>query len=179
MKKNSLSWNRSLIVPALICFASPAVYAATYFSVGEAQQAIFPGATFTALPLTLTNAQRSEIKKKSGVPVRVKEIKVWRASSGGFFIVDEVVGKHEFIVYAIGINLDGSVKQIEIMDYRESYGYEIRNKDWRKQFVGTTADAPLKLDQDIKNISGATLSCRHVTDGVKRVLAMYEIVLKL
>jgi len=26
-------------------------------------------------------------------------------------IVDEVVGKHEFITYAAGLNLDGSVKQ--------------------------------------------------------------------
>jgi hypothetical protein len=34
--------------------------------------------------------------------------------------VDEVVGKHEFITYAAGLNADGSVKQIEIMDYRET-----------------------------------------------------------
>jgi hypothetical protein len=36
----------------------------------------------------------------------------------------------------------------------------------------------LKLDSDIKNISGATLSCRHITDGVKRLLSFYEIALK-
>jgi len=38
--------------------------------------------------------------------------------------------------------------------------------------------SPLKLDRDIKNISGATLSCRHVADEVKRLLAFYEIALK-
>jgi Na+-translocating ferredoxin:NAD+ oxidoreductase RnfG subunit len=44
--------------------------------------------------------------------------------------------------------------------------------------VGKTSQSPLKLDRDIKNISGATLSCRHVTDGVKRLLAFYEVALK-
>ena len=49
---------------------------------------------------------------------------------------------------------------------------------WRRQFAGKTARDPLKLDQDIRNISGATLSCRHVTDGIKRLLGFYESDLK-
>ena len=89
-----------------------------------------------------------------------------------------MVGKHEFITYAIGLDAGGGVTQIEVMDYRESYGYEIRNAEWRRQFVGKHAGDKLKLDGDIKNVSGATLSCRHITDGVKRVLALYDIVLK-
>jgi Na+-translocating ferredoxin:NAD+ oxidoreductase RnfG subunit len=106
------------------------------------------------------------------------EQRVWRVSGGGWFIVDEVVGKHEYITYAAGLTADGSVKQIEIMDYRETYGGQIRDQKWRVQFVGKTSKSTLKLDSDIKNISGATLSCRHITDGVKRLLAFYEIALK-
>ncbi len=144
----------------------------------QAQQAIFPGAKMTQAFVALTEQQRKEIERRTGVSVRFDEVRLWRVADGGWFIVDEVVGKHEFITYAIGLNPDGSVKQIEIMDYRESYGYEIRNVEWRNQFVGKTAAAPLKLEGDIRNVSGATLSCRHVTDGVKRVLATYEIAIK-
>ena len=36
---------------------------------------------------------------------------------------------------------------------------------------------PFKLDRDIPNISGATLACRNVTDGVKRLLALKHAVL--
>jgi FMN-binding protein len=122
--------------------------------------------------------QAQAIERRSDANVRNKELHVWKTSSDGFFIVDEVVGKHEFITYAIGLNADGTVKQIEIMTYRESYGYEVRNPDWRAQFVGKNASAPLKLNKDIKNISGATLSCRHIADGVKRILATYEVALK-
>ncbi len=41
-----------------------------------------------------------------------------------------------------------------------------------------SAASPLQLNGDIKNISGATLSSKHVTDGVKRVLQMYEATLR-
>ena len=56
------------------------------------------------------------------------------------------------------------------MQYIESYGYEVREAQWRAQFVGKSASSPLELNNDITNISGATLSSRHVTEGVKRVL---------
>jgi Na+-translocating ferredoxin:NAD+ oxidoreductase RnfG subunit len=161
-----------------IAAVSTSVYAKTYFTVEQAQQAIFPGAKMVEAFVTLTDAQKREIERRTGVNVRFAEIRLWKVAEGGYFVVDEVVGKHEFITYAIGLNADGSVKQVEIMDYRESYGYEIRNAQWRNQFVGKTSAAPLKLDDDIQNVSGATLSCRHVTDGVKRVLATYEIVFK-
>jgi hypothetical protein len=42
------------------------------------------------------------------------------------------------MTYAVGINANGSVKQIEIMKYMESYGYGVRQIAWRKQFVGKT-----------------------------------------
>jgi Na+-translocating ferredoxin:NAD+ oxidoreductase RnfG subunit len=93
-------------------------------------------------------------------------------------MVDQVLGKHEYITYALGLNASGSVKQIEILDYRETYGYQVRDPSWREQFVGKTVNAPLKLEGDIRNISGATLSSRHITEGVKRLLATYEIALR-
>jgi Na+-translocating ferredoxin:NAD+ oxidoreductase RnfG subunit len=169
-------WIPAVQVPAAIL--APAVYGATYLTLEQAQQTIFPGQKLTAANITLTSEQAREIERRSDANVRHKEIQLWKVDGGGFFIVDEVVGKHEFITYAVGLNADGTVKQIEIMIYRESFGYEVRNADWRAQFVGKNATAPLKLSKDIKNISGATLSCRHIADGVKRVLATYEVALK-
>ena len=90
----------------------------------------------------------------------------------GFVVTDAVVGKVELIDYAVGIALDGSVRQIEILSYRESHGFEIRLAAWRKQFVGRSASSALRIGDDIANISGATLSCTHVTDGVRRVVAV-------
>src|SRR5471032_766658 len=147
-----------------VAAVSTSVYATSYLTLEQAQQVIFPGAKLVEAFITLTDAQQQQVERTTGVKVPRKEIKAWRVSTGGFFVVDEVVGKHEFITYAIGLNADGRVKQIEILDYRESYGYEIRNRNWRQQFVGKTNADTLRLDQDIRNISGATLSCRHLTE---------------
>jgi|SRR4029453_17483057 Na+-translocating ferredoxin:NAD+ oxidoreductase RnfG subunit len=165
----------ALPISALV---APSAFAVQYLTVDQAQKAIFPGKTFSPAPVKLTSAQRKAIEQASGVRVLRDDQQVSRVTGGGWFIVDEVVGKHEFITYAVGLNADGSVKQIEIMDYRETYGGQIRDQKWRAQFVGKTSKSTLKLDSDIKNISGATLSCRHITDGVKRLLAFYEIALK-
>ena len=165
----------ALPISALV---APSTFAVQYLTVEQAQRAIFPGKKLTAAPVKLTSAQKKAIEQASRVRVLNDDQQVWRVTGGGWFIVDEVVGKHDFITYAVGLNANGSVKQIEVMDYRETYGDEIRNDKWRAQFVGKKANSPLKLDDDIKNISGATLSCRHITDGVKRLVAFYEVALK-
>ena len=157
---------------------STSVYATTYLTVEQAQQAIFPGAGFTQAFATLSDEQQREIERRTDVNVRQREVRAWKVTGGGYFVVDEVLGKHEFITYAVGLNADGTVRQIEIMDYRESYGHQIRDAEWRRQFAGKSAAAPLKLERDIRNISGATLSCRHIADGVKRVLATHDVALR-
>lgn len=170
--------NKWLLVPVAVVAAPVCACATQYLTVEQAQQTIFPGAAFTPAFVTLTDAQRSEIERRSGVSVRSREQRVWRVSSGAYFVVDEVIGKHEFITYAVGLDAGGRLHQIEIMEYRESYGYEIRNANWRRQFVGKQDGDALQLEVDIKNIGGATLSCRHIAEGVKRLLTFYQVALK-
>lgn len=179
------NYDRWLMVPALIipAVASAPAYAVQYMNVEQAQKVLFPAAEgFEARTIQLTAEQKSAIEASSGVRVRVTEIKAWRAIQGGkpsgWFLLDEVYGKHEFITYAVALGMDGAVKGVEILDYRETHGSEVNNAKWRAQFAGKKAGDTLKLDEDIKNISGATLSCKHLTDGVKRLLATYATVLK-
>jgi Na+-transporting NADH:ubiquinone oxidoreductase subunit NqrC len=61
------------------------------------------------------------------------------------------------------------------MTYRETYGGGVRNPIWRQHLVGKTLADPFKLDEDVPNISGGTLSSRNVMDGVKRVLAIQKV----
>jgi len=172
--RRTIPW---LTLPALVAGAHGASWATTYLTVEQAQEAIFPGAGMDKVDLQLTPEQRAAVEKRSGVKVRSARLRAWKVESGGWLFVDEVIGKHEEITYALGLNPDGSVKQVEVMEYRENYGGEIRRSEWLAQFTKKDAEAQLKLGADIKNISGATLSCRHVTEGVKRVLATFEVAL--
>jgi len=159
---------------AIVAVATPA-YAKVYLSVEQAQQLMFPGATFTQQPLTLTGDQVHAIQKASNTEVLNPQLQLWKVSTGGWFIVDQVVGKHEFIPLAVGLDDSGAVKSIEILEYREAFGDGVRNPQWLAQFYGKRNGATLTLTKDIQNISGATLSSKHITDGVRRLLATYAI----
>jgi len=171
-------WIKTALIPAAIFGPAVAGYGVVYLDDAQAQRAIFPGASFTPATTKLTAEQRKAVEQACGIRQRGDTVKAWRVSGGGWLIVDEVVGKHEFITFAVGIDGGGAVRGVEIMEYRETYGGEVRDPKWRAQFRGKTRSAPLKLDADIKNISGAPLSSRHIAEGVKRLLALHDIVLR-
>ena len=170
--------SRIVLLPLVALVASAPARATVYLSIEDAQQAMFGAAAMTAQPLTLDAIQMKAIEKASGVPVRGSLVRVWRAADGGWFLLDAVIGKSELITYAIGLDADGRVKQVEVLEYRESHGGEIRYPGWRKQFVNKKAGDELRVGDDIQGISGATLSCEHVTDGIRRLLATWALVLK-
>ena len=169
-------------VPLGLAVVSQPARATTYLTGATVRQALFPSATqFIDKSVTLTSAQAKAISKASSARVSKPKIAAWevRGPGGklGTMFIDQVYGKHEFITYAVALGPDGDVRQIEIMDYRETYGDQVRIPKWRAQFTGKRHGQPLKFTQDVKNISGATLSCLHITDGVRRVLAAYALVI--
>jgi Na+-transporting NADH:ubiquinone oxidoreductase subunit NqrC len=163
--------------------ASGSAFATQYLTAEEAQQVMFADATaFKAQPLDLTAAQMREVQKLAGLPARSVQWRVMSAWHGetllGYVVLDDVIGKYELISYAVAVNPDATVRQIEILTYRESHGFEIRSPAWRKQFVGKSAQAGLAIGEGISNISGASLSSSHVTDGVRRIAAIAQVALK-
>lgn len=149
-------WLRYAVPAAAVASLASPAYAIQYLSIEEAQKQAFPSATHFS---------------------EVQAGRVWKAEAGGrgigFFIFDRVVGKHLFIDYAVALSPGGAVQKVEILQYRESYGGEVNSPSWLAQFVGKTSGSPLRINGDITNIAGATLSSTHVAEGVKRILAAY------
>ena len=142
--------------PAVLALSvTSAAHAVQYLSLEQAQKHAFPAATGFAV---------------------VQADRIWRAEAGGrvlgFFIFDRVIGKHLYIDYSIALDPAGRIRQVDILAYRESYGGEIRSPTWLAQFVGKSSTSPLQVGNDIRNISGATLSSHHVTEGVKRIMTI-------
>ncbi len=146
-------WINWIAPTALVMSVGSAAHAVQYLSIAQAQKQAFPAATSFSV---------------------VQTDRIWRAEAGGrilgFFIFDRVIGKHLFIDYAVALDPGGRIRQVDILAYRESYGGEIRSPSWLAQFVGKTSGSALQTGVDIRNISGATLSCHHVTEGVKRIM---------
>ena len=166
--------SRIVALPIAAISVCQPVQAMVYLSVEQAQQLMFKGQTLTPLLLALSTDQSVAVERDSGVKVYPGSLRAWKADDGYFFI-DGVIGKHDLITYAVALTSDGKVRQVEILEYREAYGGEVRNARWRAQFVGRRYGDPVRIGADVQNISGATLSCAHVTDGVRRLLSIYAI----
>lgn len=158
---------------AVVSICEPA-QAMVYLSVEQAQRLMFNDHALTPVPLTLSAMDIAAIEHETGTRYFAGAVRAWKSNSG-YFLVDAVIGKHDLINYAVALTNDGKVRQVEILEYREAYGGEVRGEGWRKQFVGRSHADPVQIGRDIQNISGATLSCQHVTDGIRRLLALYAV----
>lgn len=163
-----------------LALAAPAlVQAAQYATLEEAAQRAFPEAT--AWRDQLLQASADDTRALAALGGAAPRATTWRARVAlkgeqvlGVVVADGVIGKFELIDYAVAVGADGRIRSVEVLSYRESHGYEVKLPAWRQQFVGKGAQAPLRVGEDIANISGATLSCSHLTDGVRHLVALLE-----
>jgi hypothetical protein len=173
---------RALGIGALAALAAApvdVVVATEYLSVEQAQRLVFPQAdAFDELQLALTVAQKQQVVALAGPQVAHRSLRIWRARRAqqlvGYVFIDEVLGREQFITYALGIDASGTLRPVEVLAYRESHGGEVRNAAWRGQFAGKRGLEELRFRTDIQNIAGATLSCEHLTQGVRWLTALWQ-----
>jgi hypothetical protein len=166
-----------------LTFAPMVVVASDYLSVEEAQKSLFPQADqFMEVAVALSDAQRQQVAALAGPQPPHRSLHIWKALRGaellGYVFVDEVIGKQDFITYAAGIDSTGRLGTLEVLSYREAHGGEVRNLAWRRQFAGRQGEEQVKVRTEIKNIAGATLSCEHLTQGVRWLAGVWEVALK-
>ena len=90
----------------------------------------------------------------------------------GYMLIDNIIGKSFPITFMTVLNLDGTVRDVEIMVYREPQGWEVRNNSFRSQFYGKDSSTD---SRNIMSISGATLSATSITRGVYKAMAAYKV----
>lgn len=89
----------------------------------------------------------------------------------GFAVVRNVKGKDQPITFLVATDTTDTLRDIDILVYREPYGGEVAYESWRRQFRGKSASDTLVVGRQIRGISGATISVNAVTLGVRRALA--------
>lgn len=172
---------KNLFMLLLCCFllataARPAPAEEEGMSEADALKLAFPDAdAVEKKTFIITSALKESILKtlRAGEAERLYTCHIARKNGrvAGYAVIDDVLGKHRPITYMVVLDPDCSVRAVEILAYREPYGWEIKRDNWRAQFTGKSLTDKLKLDDGIVNISGATISCRNVTDAVHNVLS--------
>ena len=163
------------------------LFGATFPASGEAKERptrdqllanAFPGCTFERQPRTLTREQMKQVKKLAGTTPASPLIFTYRALSAAaskhqigtvYFDAHKVRTLPEVLLVAV--NQDGTVRRVEVADFKEPQEYEADPK-WLAQFDKKAFGPELQLKRDVRNLVGCTLSARAATDAVRRVLVI-------
>ena len=176
-------------VPILALFiwgdlaAQPATGAFTgtvqvYLTPDQARSKVFPEATFFAFQRRpVPAALKDLLGGQLGRPVLEDSLAVGLAYDAedrllGYAIVAEEIGKYRPITFMVGIDPTFQVRAVAILVYRESRGGEVRRARFLRQYVGKSAADPIRINRDIINITGATMSVRSLNFGVRKLLSL-------
>lgn len=150
-----------------------------YLTEEQALKILFPKAQkVLAEELRLTPEQKTRIEQRIGWKFPETSFRAFKAESNGkvegYAVIQETIGKHRPITYIVGITPEGKVFNVEVLVYRESKGSEVRRKRFNAQYEGKTVQDPIRINKDIINVTGATMSVRSLSAGVKRALVLAE-----
>lgn len=125
-----------------------------------------------------TAEQRSALEERLGRRLYEPRFEILEVMTGtrvlGYAVQTDERGKYRPITFLVGVTPEFRVQDTAIMVYRESRGGEVERKRFLQQYRGKSGTDPVRINRDIINISGATISVRSVNAGVRKVLAVVE-----
>lgn len=148
-----------------------------YLTPEEAAKLTFPDSDSIRLEvITLNENQKRLIEEQIGwqFPESTFDCYIGETNGkiDGWAFVQHTIGKHKPMTYMVGVDPDGEITNVEVLVYRESRGSEVGKKRFNYQYQGKTIDDPIRINRDVINISGATMSVRSMSAGVKRALVL-------
>ncbi len=153
--------------------------AEVYLTEEEALKLMFPKSERIKKDLLrVSTDKKMVIEERIGWKFPENDFEVYIGETGakidGYALVQNTIGKHKPMTYMVGVDNTGHVLNVELLVFREARGSEVRTKRFNVQYEGKTVSDPVRLNKDIINISGATMSVRSMTAGIKRVLVLVD-----
>ena len=151
-----------------------------YLTPAEARAAIFPDAArFERDIRPIPPAARVELADGVGRAIAEDSLEVWLAynangSLRGYTVITEETGKYRPITFMVGVGPEFRVRGAAVLVYRESRGGEVRRSRFLRQYRGKSSRDPIRINRDIINITGATLSVRALNFGVRKLVTLTE-----
>ena len=145
----------------------------------EALKLMFPKSErITKELLRVSTDRKAAIEERIGWKFPEDAFEVYIGETGtqvdGYALVQNTIGKHKPMTYMVGVDHRGRVSNIELLVFREARGSEVRRKRFNAQYEGKTVLDPIRINKDIINISGATMSVRSISAGIKRALVLVD-----
>lgn len=128
--------------------------------------------------IRLSREKKDAIEQRIGWKFPEESFELYIGETGdridGYAMVHNTIGKHKHMTYMVGVDNRGACTDVELLVFREAKGSEVRRKRFNAQYEGKTVSDPIRINKDIINITGATMSVRSISAGVKRVLVLVD-----
>jgi hypothetical protein len=128
--------------------------------------------------IRLSQEKKDVIEQRIGWKFPEESFELYIGETGdsidGYAMVHNTIGKHKHMTYMVGVDNRGACTDVELLVFREAKGSEVRRKRFNAQYEGKTVSDPIRINKDIINITGATMSVRSISAGVKRVLVLVD-----
>ena len=154
-------------------------HAEVFMSEAEAVKTVLPKSQRVRKEvIRLTQEKKELIEQQIGWKFPETAFELYIGETGdkidGYAMVHNTIGKHKHMTYMVGVDAKGACSDVELLVYREARGSDVGKKRFNAQYEGKTVSDPIRIHKDIINISGATMSVRSISAGVKRVLVLID-----
>lgn len=166
-----------------LCFCLVSIVPAQVFKSQEMalRQAFPESTTVRRRAIFLTDEQIKTIQKKAKTRVDSKVVTYYTGSRGdsilGFAYFESGIVRSKPATYMVVLHPNGEVKYVDILAFYEPLDY-LPAPNWLALFEDAVLGTGLWPGRDIHNITGATLTARAITLGVRKVLAIHETIVQ-
>jgi len=147
-----------------------------FYSEEEARDRVFgESLAWQDTVIHVDSSARASLHQAAGLVESDTVVRIWFVPGDDgvpqvVYRVASEVGKHNPFDFLVGLNRERKVEGIVILNYREARGGDVRRARFLRQFEGKALSDAVSVNRDIIGISGATLSSRAVTRGVRKTL---------
>lgn len=180
-------WHISLLLMGLAVLGSVSlsptvVQAKVFHSKQEALALAFPDAEkVETRTLFLTEEQVQQVANLATAPVESKLATFYvgfkDGQALGYALIDTNIVRTLPETFLIVLSPAGVVQKLFVLAFYEPEEY-LPTERWLRQFEQKILSPDLQVRRDIHGIAGSTLSARAVTSGVRRALALFQVLIQ-
>jgi hypothetical protein len=170
-----------LVLGALAAAGVGSAPAGVLVEAEAALKRVFPAPLVVAKQTVfLDAAQVARVEQLAGQRLPSKVVACYAATDpatgrpAGWAYVDTHIVRTLPETVLIVLDPAGAVSRVEILSFNEPPEYML-SAPWLAQFGGRQLDGELRLQRGIRTLAGATLSSVAMTDAIRRVLALHQV----
>jgi Na+-translocating ferredoxin:NAD+ oxidoreductase RnfG subunit len=172
---------RARFLAAVLLLLASGARGEVFASANEALAAAFPGARIEKRAELLNDTQVLAVEQRAQAKLESHIATLHTAWQGDHVLGYAFIDVHQVRTLPeallVVISPEGRVRQTRMLAFHEPKDY-LPPARWLKQFEQRGLTRELRVGGTVHGIAGATLSTRAVTNGVRRALALYEVLVR-